>query len=199
MAKLTGAVCRSIAEKAAKDLFASELLEQFKIAEKQIIALVKKSYEDFDYEHVEPYRRYIEWHDKIGLVLPKEWYFGRDAFAVACGLPSISRFKLPFQIPFQILPNQSACFIIYLDDRYTEQALDILRPYVVKYLTAKEAYEGIKETLFGLNTYKQLEDTIPELGPRCRDVPLFLRFFRPEAVRCQVRASACIGEKGKTA
>jgi hypothetical protein len=50
-----------------------------------------------------------------------------------------------------------------LDSAYKKRAEDILRPYMVKYFTAKKYYEDIQQILLGLNTYKQLEETVPEL------------------------------------
>jgi predicted aldo/keto reductase-like oxidoreductase len=35
---------------------------------------------------------------------------------------------------------------------------------MVQYLTAEKYYEEIKQVLLGINTRKQLEDTIPELA-----------------------------------
>jgi hypothetical protein len=50
-----------------------------------------------------------------------------------------------------------------LDSAYKKRAEDILRPYMVKYFTAKKYYEDIQQVLLGLNTYKQLGETVPEL------------------------------------
>jgi hypothetical protein len=34
---------------------------------------------------------------------------------------------------------------------------------MLKYFTARKAYESIKQVLLGINTHKQLEETVPEL------------------------------------
>jgi hypothetical protein len=34
---------------------------------------------------------------------------------------------------------------------------------MVKYFTVEKCYEGIKQVLLGINTCKQLEETVPEL------------------------------------
>jgi len=155
--KLTNAIREDIAKKAVMDLFVPALLEQFESVKEGIFALVKDQYKDFDWEHVEPYKEYIEWCEDICIDgLPGEWNIDYRDFRVACKLPAVSRFNLPFKIP-------ATRSYVYLDGSYKKQAEDILRPYMIQYLTAEKSFKDIRQVLLGINTLKQLEDTLPEL------------------------------------
>jgi hypothetical protein len=157
--KLTKAVKASIAEKAAKDLFLSSLLEHWKIVEEQFTSMVKETFKDFDWEHVEPYRAYIYWHSEIQLLqLPVEWRIHWDDFRKLMGLPSIECISLSFVYPSR--RSSGDC----LECTSNKQVAGILRPYMVKYFTAKKYYMDIVQILLGLSTYRQLEDTVPELA-----------------------------------
>jgi hypothetical protein len=50
-----------------------------------------------------------------------------------------------------------------LDRTFQKRAEDILRPYMIKYFSARKYYADIVQILLGLSTYKQLEATVPEL------------------------------------
>jgi hypothetical protein len=156
--KLTKQVKQRIAENAAKELFAPSLLEYWKIVEGQFTDLVKHVFKDFDWEHAKPYRQYINWHNTIRLHnLPEEWNIHYHDFRGVCGLPSILHIDLPFEYPSRYNHDE------YLDSAYKKRTEDILRPYMVRYFTAKKRYEDICQVLLGVNTCKQLQDTVPEL------------------------------------
>jgi len=158
--KLTKTIRESIAKKAVLDLLVPALLEQFESVKVGIFALVKDQFKDFDWEHVEPYRGYIDWTSHIHIrKLHGEWCIGNDEFRRVCGLPLVGDIKLPFEIPC----SSGCCWSVYLDDSYKEKVEDILRPYMVQYLTAEKVFKNIKQVLLGINTFKQLEDTLPEL------------------------------------
>ena len=157
--RLTNAIRKSIVERAVKDSFADSLLECWKTVEAQFTDLVKDCFKDFDWEHVEPYRGYIHWHEEIYLNrYPGEWSIHWDDFRGVCGLPSINHIDISFKYPSK---SSSADF---LNDGYQKQAEDILRSYMVKYFTARKYYEDIQQILLGITTYKQLEDIVPELA-----------------------------------
>jgi hypothetical protein len=158
--KLTKAVKAEIAKRAARELFKPDLLELWKTTEEQLSGLVWESFADFDWDHVTPYRQYINWHDEITLAkVPAAW--GRhywDDFRTICELPAITCIHLPFEYPSQEKGYD------YLDASFQKRAEDILRPYMVRYFTAKKYYEDIQHILLGLNTYTQVEDVVPELA-----------------------------------
>jgi len=155
--KLTKAIREDIAKKAVMDLFVPALLKQFEAVKEGIFALVKDQYKDFDWEHVEPYKKYIEWRETIHIEeLPGEWKITHfDTFKKMCGLPGVYCFDLPFRIP-------TTTGVAYLDNSYKNKVEDILRPYMIQYFTAKKAFENIQQVLRGINTTKQIEDMLPE-------------------------------------
>jgi hypothetical protein len=156
--RLTKEIKETIALKIAKELFVPSLLERWKIVEVQFTSLVKEIFADFDWEHVEPYRKYIRWHDKIVLAeVPSEWHIHGDVFRNHCGLPAIECIHLGFEYPSLNIGT------VYLDSAYKKRAEAILRPYMLQYFIAKKYYKDIQQILLGLATYKQLEDTVPEL------------------------------------
>jgi hypothetical protein len=156
--RLTNSVKEDLAKRAAKDLFRLPLCECWETVEAQFSSLVEEIFKDFDREHVEPYREFIHWHREIMLCsLSGAWQIHWDDFRRTCSLPDIECIQLSCEYPSRNLSPE------YLDDAYKKRAEDILRPYMVKYLTAKKSYEGIKQILLGLTTYKQLEEIIPEL------------------------------------
>jgi len=159
MARLTNVLRQSIADRAAKELFAAPLLELFKTVEKQIADLAKSAYKNFNYEGAKPYREYINWHKEIYIQhIPKEWQITWCDFRrEVCDLPSTEYFNLPFEIP------SNSGSKVYFDGAHEKQATSILRSYMVKYLTAREAYENMQQVLLGISTFKQLEETLPEL------------------------------------
>jgi hypothetical protein len=111
--KLTKAVKESIAIKAVKDLFIIPLRECWKTVEVQFSSLVEDIYKDFDWEHVEPYREYINWYNRIGICsIPSEWQIHWDDLRRICDLPSIECIKLSFAYP-----SRSHSFE-YLDSAY---------------------------------------------------------------------------------
>jgi hypothetical protein len=156
--KLTKAIKEAVAKRAAKDLFMIPLRDCWETVEGQFCNLVKEMFKDFDWEHVEPYRKFIRWHDEIRFCsLPGEWRIYDDGFRRMCALPAIECVELSFEYPSQNYNPD------YLGDEYRKHAEDILRPYMVKYFTARKYYEDIQQVLLGINTYKQLEETVPEL------------------------------------
>jgi hypothetical protein len=156
--KLTKAVKEDVAKRAAKDLFILPLRKCWETVEVEFSSMVKDIFKDFDWEHVEPYREFIHWHDEIMLSnIPGEWQIHWDDVRKICDLPSIGCIELSFEYPSDELNSE------YLDSAYKKRAEDILRPYMVKYFTAKKYCEDIQQILLGINTYKQLEETVPEL------------------------------------
>jgi hypothetical protein len=157
--RLTKAVKADIAGRAVKDLFASFLRKHWESAEVQLNDLVKESFADFDWAHVKPHRKFIHWHNEICLSsLPAEWEIQWDEFRRVCGLNSIFHISLSFEYPSK--DERIGC----LDYAYHKQVVDILRPYLIQYFTARKYYEDIQQVLLGLSTYKQLEETVPELA-----------------------------------
>ena len=144
--------------RAVRNLFRDSLLESWKTVEAQFTDLVEHIFEDFDWEHVEPYRKFICWHNAVRLAsVPGEWEIQWDDFRKACGLPSISCITISFEYP------SKHEYADYLDSAYRKQAEAILRQYMVQYFTARKYYEDIRQILLGITTYKQLEDVVPEL------------------------------------
>jgi len=157
MAKLTNAVREDIAKRAAMDLFVPALLKQFESIVEDIFALVKDQFKDFDFEHVGPYKEYIQWEDSIYIYgLPGKWNIHNDEFRRKCGLPEIRWLQLPFEIP-------TKGGSVYLDSSYEKKVEEILHPYMVQYFTAQKSYEDIRQMLLSVGTFRQLEDTLPEL------------------------------------
>jgi hypothetical protein len=157
--RLTKTVKEDIAVRAARDLFVLPLRERWETVEAQFSSLVKDIYKDFDWEHAEPYREFINWYSEIRLSsLPGEWQIHWDDFRKVLNLPGTECLELSFSHPSRKYYSE------YLDSAYKERAEDILRPYIVEYLTARKYYEDIKQILLGLNTCKQLEETVPELA-----------------------------------
>ena len=157
--KLTMALKEKIAGDAARDLFAEPLLKQFSDVQAKIENLVRDSYSDFDFKNVEPYQEYINWHEHIKIPdIPGDWGISRDAFRRACGLPIIEYFDLPFKIP------SDGAYTPYLAETHHKKAVEIIRPYMINYFAARKAYDEIKRVLLGVNTSKQLEESLPELA-----------------------------------
>jgi hypothetical protein len=156
---LTKAIKENIAKQAVKELFVPSLLEAWKDVEAQFSSLVKDIFSDFDWEHVEAYRDYMNWHNEIKLSnLPREWQIYWDDFRRMYSLPSVSSIELSFEYP------SPDAYLDELDAKYQQRAEDILRPYMIKYLTAKTFYKEVNQTLLGITTSKQLEEMVPELG-----------------------------------
>jgi hypothetical protein len=170
---LRKSVKESIAKRAVEELFVPSLLEQWKRAEAEFSELMTSLYKDFDWEHVEPYRQFMNWHDEITLThVPCEWNsVSWSEFQRTFNLPYIKRVQLSFKYPW----NRE--YPYSLGQEFDAPVENILRPYVVQYLTAEKYYEEIKQVLLGINTRKQLEDTIPELVK-----------FAPETVAGEVTA-----------
>jgi hypothetical protein len=157
-ARLTEKIKKYIAVASVKGVFMPSLHECWKTVEVQFTDLVKDIFKDFDWEHIEPYREFINWHDKIHLCcIPGEWEIQWDEFRRVCNLPPITCIELSFKYPSQDSSRG------YLDNAYKKHAEDILRPYMIKYLTAKKYYKDVQQILLSLSTYKQLEETVPEL------------------------------------
>ena len=158
--KLTVALKEKIADDAARDLFAEPLLKQFSDVQANMENLVRESFSDFDFKNAEPYQEYINWHEEIKIPnIPGDWEITHDEFKRKYKLPSICYFNLPFKIP-----DRHDYHTPYLDDKYHKRAVEILRPYMINYLTARKAYDDIKQVLLGINTFKQLEESLPELA-----------------------------------
>jgi hypothetical protein len=156
--KLTKTIKESIAINAIKELFVPSLRECWKSVEAQFSDLVKEVFKDFDWEHVGPYRGFINWYDEIRLYgIPEKWNIYWDKFREVFDLPSISSIHILFEYPSAGYNSDS------LDNAYWKRAEGILRPYMIQYFIAKERYEDIGRVLLGLSTWKQLEDTVPEL------------------------------------
>ena len=157
--KLTNAIRASILDSVAKDLFKVPLQQGWKIVESQFTDLVKGIYKDFDWGHVEPYRKFMHWHKKILLLsLPEGWNNCWCGLRSACSLPVANSVDIDFEYPSR---NINADF---LEKKYQKQAEGILRPYMVRYLAAKKYYEDVKQLLLGITTSKQLRDVVPELA-----------------------------------
>jgi hypothetical protein len=156
--RLTNVVKDDLAKRAAKDLFMLPLRECWETVEVQFSSLVQEIFKDFDWEHVEPYRTFINWHSEILLNnIPGEWQIHWDGFRQVCDLPEIACIELSCTYPSR------RAAIDYLDGAYKKRAEDILRPYMAKYFTAKKYYEDIQQILRGLTSYTQLEEIVPEL------------------------------------
>ena len=159
--KLTVALKEKIAGDAARDLFAEPLLKQFVDVQANMENLVMESFSDFDFKNAKPYQEYINWHEGIRIPdIPGEWEIHWHDFKRECKLPSIEHFDLPFKIP----SKRDVHLAVYLDKKYHKKAMAILRPYMINYLTAEKAYDEIKQVLLGVNTSKQLEESLPELA-----------------------------------
>ena len=157
--KLTATLKDKIAENAARDLFAGPLLKQFSDVQAKIEVLVRDSYSGFDFKNAGPYREFINWHKQVKIPnIPGDWDIHWDAFKKICKLPDITHFDLPFEIPTR------REYTPYLADKCHKKAMEILRPYMISYLTAEKAYGEIKQVLLSINTSRQLEESLPELA-----------------------------------
>ena len=156
--KLTVALKEKIAVDAVRDLFIGPLLKQFSDVQAKIEDLVKDNYSGFDFKNAEPYREFINWHEEIKIPnMPEGWDINWRAFKNVFKLPSVEYFKLPFKIPAR------EDYVPYLAKTYHKTAVEILRPYMVNYLAAEEAYDKITQVLLGISTSRQLEELLPEL------------------------------------
>ena len=157
--KLTNALRDHIAKSAAMDLFSKKLKEHHKAITKEIIDLVKGAYKGLDKEHAGVFAEYINWCNEIRFnSLSADWEATfYDSFGALCGVTSVCRFELPFAIP-------NKYNVPYLPDKYKKQVENILRPYMIEYLNAKKSFKEIKSVLQSLNTYKQVEESLPELA-----------------------------------
>jgi hypothetical protein len=157
--KMTKAVKESVAINAARDLFLPSLLERWRKVQEQFTGLVKETFKDFDWEHVEPYRKYMHWHSAICLYnLPAEWQIHWDRFRGNLGLPDVAAIDIDFEYA-----SRNSGYADCLDSAYKKQAEDILRPYMAEYFLARKYYDDVGQILLGIGTSKQLEDVVPEL------------------------------------
>jgi hypothetical protein len=155
-ARLTKAVKEDIARASTRALFEASLREYWKIVEEQFTSLSKEIFKDFDWEHVAPYRTYMDWDTAVQLSgLPAEWQVHWDTVRAFLKLPSIDRIQINFEYP-----SRGNAF---LDSAYRKQAEGILRPYMIKYFAARKYFEDVRQILIGITTYKQLEESVPEL------------------------------------
>jgi len=160
MLRLTMALREDIAKKAVMDLFVPSLLEQFEPVKESIGALFKEQCGDFDWEGAKSFKAYIRYSKSVYIEgLPSDWV-SYSTFRSKCDLPNVREFKLNFEMPIRVDSRWSTD----LDKKYKKRAEDILRPWVVQFLTAEKAYKTLGQVLLGLNTVKQVRDTIPELA-----------------------------------
>jgi hypothetical protein len=163
MAKLTGAIRDDVANKAAKALFALSLKTLLEETKKAIITFIYNRYKDFDFELAEKFNDYIRWTRTVRFEwLPDNWNIRFDTLHKICGLDSINCISVPFDLP---MPRESAwAREIAFPEKYKEEIMRILRPYMTCYFNARKSFEDIQQILLGLNTFKQVTDTLPELA-----------------------------------
>jgi hypothetical protein len=156
--RLTSKAREEIAVAAAEELFVFSLRTDWERVRTEISAMVKEAFKDFDWEHVEPYREYINWSGNIRIKsLPDDWGSTLwDDFRKDCALPYAGCVELTFKYPFTA--EQA-----FLDDDFKKRTVDILRPYMAAYYEARGHYEDLRGALSGINTYKQLAAAMPEL------------------------------------
>jgi hypothetical protein len=157
--KLTNTMRKDIALNAVRGLYVKPLLEIHKEVERQVDEIVKKHYSKFDWENVESYRDFINWHDSIEFnELPEKWHIQYDTFRVIIlNVPQNNYFKLSFKYPSR------EQYTGYISKVYKKSVENILRPYMTLYFAAKEFYEELEQVLLGFTTIKQLEEGLPEL------------------------------------
>jgi hypothetical protein len=156
--RLTKAVKEEAAKRVARERLIPALVEQWKEAQKGMTALVRGYYMDFDWDHVESFREYMNWHDEIGIEgLPSDWRVRGTSFNNRFSLPDPQCVKIDFMYPSK--RHYAEC----LPDGLKGVAMDILRPYMELYFKARQAYEDVERILMSVVTERQLEDVAPEL------------------------------------
>jgi len=161
MTKLTVAIREDTATKAAKSLFAVSLQDQYDRVVYLLEDYVRNLYNHFDFENMGLYKKYINFTNNVRFSwnLPSDWNIDGDKFSQICDLKSLFEFSIKFDIPLEA----DNFYTLDLDKEHKENVEDIIRPFMINYLTARTAYEDVVQVLSGLTTFKQVEEILPEL------------------------------------
>ena len=153
----------TLAKAAVYDLFGEEAALLEKRALEDIARIFDACWSDFDWAAAERVRDYIRWSNDFAFLywLPEEWKNHVSYKAELYRLLKVSKLRhieLPKQYPVPM------CGYYKPPDYAVREMLNAARPFMECVFKAEKAYKDICSTLTAVSTYKQLEETIPELA-----------------------------------
>jgi len=157
---LSKLVKEQVVKSALRDVYKKQAEALFKEVQQKVNEAVAKDWEKFDWEHVEPYRKYMNWKDSVQFyhILPSAWSFDNFGEIVSSYLGLIWCGYISFNKGYPSVLYEG----VNLSSSAKKKIVEAYKPLYDLLTKVREAKRELAAVLESVNTANQLAELLPE-------------------------------------